>query len=637
MEGSCGAVDSSHWTTPNCAADSGVAALLFTTLISTLMQSQKKIGDYSNLPRDTPQLLPEYDFIVVGAGSAGSVVASRLSEVEDWNVLLLEAGGDPPPEADVPLLVFNLQGTDVDWQYWTQSEEGYCQGFENRRCFWPRGKVLGGSSILNAMMYARGTTRDYDEWAEAGNTGWSFEDVLPYFKKSEDLNSETILAQKDLAEFHGTGGHLTVGPYSSDHPIISALLKSGEEMGYKLTDDFVFNDILGFGEILGTVRNGTRCDTAKAFLAPARERKNFHLLRNALVTKVLINPETESVYGVQFQKDGKIQEVKSRKEVIISGGSINSPQILMLSGIGPKDHLKEVGVHPIIKDLPVGKNLQDHVTFMAVVHSILKSNPNIFSASDKILDEIYRYLIDRKGLLSTTGITNLNGFLNTKKAPEELETSDLPDIQLIHVFAPINDTLLFPQFIGNLHFNEEIHQSYIKKIFESNLLIQIPTLLKPKSKGEILLKSTDPTEHPLIYARYFSDPEDLETLVSGIEFAVKRAETNAMKSLEAELQQLDLPGCEVHPFNTRDYWKCAARHMASTLYHPVGTCKMGPASDPEAVVDPSLKVHGVKGLRVADGSIMPSIVRGNTNAPIIMIGEKAADLIKQDWKKQERL
>ncbi|PNF21087.1 Glucose dehydrogenase [FAD, quinone] [Cryptotermes secundus] len=627
MEAAC--IAGSHWASasscPGSSEVSGASAVLFTSLLSTLIDSQRQLGNPDDYPHDaTFHLLDEYDFIVVGAGSAGSVVASRLSEVPHWKVLLLEAGGDPTPTSDIPALALHLQKTDLDWQYQTEPEEGMCQGFRDKRCNWPRGKVLGGSSVLNFMIYIRGMKGDYDAWAAAGNSGWSYEEVLPYFKKSEDMTSERLLRKHPNGKiYHSRGGPLTVQEYVAVQSG-QTLLEAAKELGYETLDDVNGEHQLGFSNTFSTTRNGTRCSTAKAFLSPIKFRENLHVAKHAHVTKILINYQTKTAHGVELRnREGKMVTVKFRNEVILSAGSINSPQILMLSGIGPQEHLNAIGTDTVVSNLRVGENLQDHLSFMGFVYNVKTSEKPELTP-----DIYYTYLTRRSGPLSLNlGITKI-GFIKTK-----LEKGERPDLQFLFVAGLANDTDLTKIFSTVFGLNDDTNESLQDILRYSDMILVLPVLLRPKSRGKILLNSENPYEYPKIFAGYLSDPEgrDLATMLEGIKFAERLMNTEVMKAKEAKQRKLFIEACEDLEFNSSEYWECALRHVATTVYHPVGTCKMGPSSDPSAVVDPELKVYGVKGIRVADASIMPTIVSGNTNAAIIMIGEKAADMIKKEW------
>jgi choline dehydrogenase-like flavoprotein len=626
MDGSC--VAGSHWTSasscPPGAGVSDIGTILFTSLLTNLIDSQKQLGNPDDYPEDAgTYLLDEYDFIVVGAGSAGSVVASRLSEVPEWKVLLLEAGGDPPPSSDIPKLFFALQGTDIDWKYKTEPKSGMCEGLKNGQCNWPRGKVLGGSSTINAMIYIRGMERDYDTWAKEGNYGWSYKEVLSYFKKSEDAK----WTKSDNLSHHARGGPLTVEQFESTD-VDEKILGATRELGYQVLQDINAENRLGFTVVQGTLRNGSRCSSAKAFLSPAKHRKNFHVSKHSHVTRILIDPDSKKAHSVEFRtQTGEIRVVQFKKEVIISAGTINTPQILMLSGIGPHEHLNNIGIKPLIKDLKVGENLQDHLLFPGSILTKKKSSLHQVSPSF-YQDLLYEYLTRRTGLLSTHYGTTVTGFIKTKYSEDER-----PDIQFHFLALLANDNQGMMFLTNGLGFTEESIHSLLEHLREKDVIFLVPVLLRPKSLGRILLSSTNPLEPPKIEPGYLSDPEDrdMETLLEGIKFTTDLINTEAMKADNATRQKIYLKRCENLEFNSRNYWECVLRQVSTTLYHPVGSCKMGPGSDPDAVVDPELKVHGVKGIRVADASIMPRIVSGNTNAPCIMIGEKAADMVKKDW------
>ncbi|KDR06741.1 hypothetical protein L798_03735, partial [Zootermopsis nevadensis] len=570
--------------------------------------------------RRTPAL---FYFVVVGGGTAGSVVAGRLSEVPDWNVLLIEAGGDPPKTSDIPAIFFSLQKTDIDWKYRTEPEEESCQGIKDGRCAWPRGKVLGGSSTINGMLYIRGMKGDFDDWAAAGNEGWSYEEVLEYFKKSEDFKPS---ANEDNYEpfYHGTGGPVSVQRFES-MDLAWSVMDAVKEAGYKQLNDINGPSQLGFAHLHGTLINGTRCNTAKAFLNPAKNRKNLHVLKHSKVTRIIIDPGTKVANKVEFSSnDGKLYQVNIKKEVIVSAGTINSPQVLMLSGIGPEEHLKEFGID-VIKDLKVGENLQDHLIFLGSVYNIRKSGKSQ-SSSLSFLDASYEYLTRRSGPLATHNGNTVTGFIRTK-----FSSNERPDIEIFCFIISANDTNAAATVGTSFGLADETIISLQEMSKEGDVVMLAPLLGQPRSKGKILLSSSNPSDNPKIYAGYLTDREDLDALLEGIEATTRIMQTGVMKSREARSRRLAVNSCEVFDFDSSSYWECMLRNIATSAFHAVGTCKMGPSSDPESVVDPRLRVHGVKRIRVADASIMPIIVATPTYATSIMIGEKAADMIKMDW------
>ncbi|KAJ9587730.1 hypothetical protein L9F63_018838 [Diploptera punctata] len=381
------------------------------------------------MPRDTSVFKPEYDFIVVGAGSGGSVVANRLTEVPGWSVLLLEAGGDENFLTDIPLLASYTQFMGLNWGYTTERDDKFCRGMVQGRCRWPRGKVLGGTSVINYMIYTRGNKRDYDQWEKLGNKGWSYNDVFPYFLKSEDIGIRELLN----SPYHSTGGYLNVQEAAYKTPLSPAFLEAGRELGHRVGDPSAESQ-LGFSYAQATIRNGTRCSASKAFLRPVRNRPNLYISKRAIVTKILINPKTNRAFGVEVVKNNRMFKVRARREVILSAGVFNSPQLLMLSGVGPREHLEELGI-PVLKDAKVGYNLQDHVSMAGLAFFV---NDSISLVESRlIVNPAYGldYLINRKGPLTLPGGTEAVAFYRTKHSNNSNpEDSDWPDLEI--VFAP---------------------------------------------------------------------------------------------------------------------------------------------------------------------------------------------------------
>ncbi|CAH0394237.1 unnamed protein product [Bemisia tabaci] len=474
----------------------------------------------------TRLLYPEYDFIIVGGGSAGAVLANRLTEIENWNVLLLEAGGDETEISDVPLLAAYLQLSQLDWKYKTEPSDSACLAMKNRRCNWPRGKVIGGSSVLNYMLYVRGNKKDYAHWESLGNPGWGPAEALYYFKKSED-NMNPYLSR---SPFHGTGGYLTITEAPWHTPLAAAFVQAGEEMGYP-NRDINGEFQTGFMVAQATLRRGARCSTAKSFLRPARLRPNLHIAMHSHVTRVLINPKTKIAYGVEFSRDEKINIVRARKEVILSAGSINSPQILMLSGIGPKSDLLKLSI-PVIQDLKVGHNLQDHVGLGGFTFLI---NEKISIVQDRIesVPSVLKYAMLGDGPLTVPGGVEALAFVNTKYANE---TEDYPDIEF-HLVSGSTNSDGGVQIRKAHGLTDEFYENVFAPINNQDVWSAIPVLLRPKSRGFIKLRSKNPFDYPVIIPNYFKENIDIKVLTEGVENCAgdEQDEDDAAVRLEAAL------------------------------------------------------------------------------------------------------
>lgn len=509
-----------------------------------------------------------------------------------------------------------MQKTEEDWGYRTEPSAFSCQGMKGGRCTWPRGKALGGTSTINAMQYVRGNKRDYDTWAELGNPTWDYNSVLTDFRKFEKW-----LVPELTDAGYGTSGELGITKYTCEQPIRSLIEKTAENLGIPTRD---VEDKFGYFDTPLTVEGGTRSNTAKAFLGTVKHRKNLKVALNAHATRIIFDENTAK--GVEVKIGDKLLTLKTRKEIIISAGSINSPQLLMLSGIGPRDHLETLNIK-VIRDLPVGENLQDHVTTCGVYLKI-EGDALIPLQPHEVLTELYKYFAFQTGEFTGISLTNFVGFINTKNL------TDYPSLQILHTVHFQNDDYLLKTMWSTIEAEEEIWKSLSEFNKRYNMLGVYPTLLQPKSVGKIVLNTNDPFEHPLIYSNYFTDEnsEDVKTIVEGIRFLQKLIATEPLSQYNPEILRLNIPNCKELIFDSDEYWECVVRNTAKTLYHPIGTCKMGPKSDPTAVVDSTLKVHGVKGLRVVDASIMPKIVSANTNAASILIGQKGADFIIRDYQ-----
>lgn len=525
----------------------------------------------------------EFDYIIVGAGSAGCAVANRLSENKDNKVLLIEAGRASHPVSRLPasfaLLIDNPL---ANWRYRSEPEENT----SNREIPIPRGKLLGGSSSINGLVFVRGQKLDYDTWAQMGNTGWSYDEVLPFFKKMENYQGKS-------SELRGKEGPLKVSEVSDRNPIYDALFKSGEVNGIPFNEDYNGEDQEGIGYTQTTIYKGERMSAEVAYLKPIKSRDNLTISTNSLVTKLLF--EGKTCIGVELKNKNKLTKFHALKEVILCGGAINSPQILELSGIGNPSILKEKNIDPIHKLMGVGENLRDHIA-PRIVYKVDK--PGI-AYNDKarglnLVKQVFKYVFKKDGFL-TLPSAPVVGFFKTRK---ELAS---PDIQ-VH-FIPYRVVLKD----GKRTLGKE---PGITCTVNQN---------RPESKGNIHIKSNNPEEYPSIKYNFLSNSLDRDTLVAGVKLIRNIMQSEPMKEFCSDEIQ---PGMD---FSSDANILQFIRDKAETVYHPSGTCKMG--FDQNAVVDKELKVHGIKGLRIADASIMPTLISGNTNAACMMIGERCADFI----------
>ncbi|AMO96788.1 GMC oxidoreductase family protein [Collimonas fungivorans] len=526
----------------------------------------------------------EFDFVVIGGGSAGSVMAGRLTEDPEISVCLLEAGGSGDSwMVKMPVGAVAMVPTRINnWAFETVPQPG----LNGRRGYQPRGKALGGSSALNAMVYIRGHRSDYDHWAQLGNSGWSFDDVLPYFKKSEH-NEQFSNA------WHGQDGPLWVSDLRSDNPIQQHYLEAARQAGYPLSPDFNAEQQEGLGVYQVTQKNGERWSAARAYLMPhLGPRSNLRVETGAYAERLII--EQGRAVGVEVRQGGMLRILRARREVILAAGAFQSPQLLMLSGIGDGTELRKLGIQ-VRHHLPgVGKNLQDHPDFVFCHKSDSLDTFGISaSGSLRMLKELKRFRHERRGML-TSNFAECGGFLKTRP--------DLPapNLQLHFVVAGVED--------------------HARKLHLGHGFSCHVCLLRPQSKGEVSLRNTNPQDAPLIDPKFLDHPQDLEDMVDAFKMTRKLLEAPALAAYSTrDIRTADAQSDE--------QIRAILRQHVDTVYHPVGTCKMG--VDQAAVVDPTLRVRGIQGLRVVDASIMPTLIGGNTNAPTIMIAEKAVDLIRQ--------
>ncbi|KAH8295022.1 hypothetical protein KR018_005943 [Drosophila ironensis] len=569
---------------------------------------------------DTTRFLPEYDFIIVGAGSGGSVVANRLSEIPSASVLLLEAGDQETFISDVPLTAALTQMTRYNWGYKADPTPNACQGLKGGVCNWPKGRGIGGTSLINFMLYTRGHRRDYDEWAAANNTGWSYDEVLPYFRKSERVGIPELYK----SPYHGRNGPLDVQYTDYRSQLLKAFLKSGRDMGYDITDPNG-EHLMGFSRSQATIRNGRRCSTSKAFIQPVVQRKNLHISMKSWVTKLIIDPVTKATTGVEFIKQRQRYVVGVRKEVILSAGTIASPQLLMLSGVGPADHLRELNIS-VVQDLPVGHNLQDHITLNGLVFVVNDSTVN----DARLLNptDIFRYIFAGQGPYTIPGGAEAFAFVRT---PSSTFAKDYPDMELVLGAGSLSGDR-FGTMRNLLGITDEFYETMFGDLQNKETFGLVPVLLRPKSRGRISLRSRNPFHWPRMEPNFMQHPDDVRAMIEGVEMILKLAKSKPMVKMGTRFHARPFPGCEHLKFASEAYWKCCLRRYGSSLQHQSGTCKMGPATEATSVVDSQLRVHGISGLRVVDASVMPNVPAGHTNAIVIMIAEKASDMIKNSWR-----
>ncbi|CAL7951226.1 unnamed protein product [Xylocopa violacea] len=577
-----------------CSANMGA---LFLTLVNSLLVSSPEIGDPCG--RVNPISVPDssYDFIVVGAGAGGAVVAGRLSEIENWRVLLVEAGPDEPAGSEIPSNLQLYLGGELDWKYQTSNESFACLS-SNGSCYWPRGRNLGGTTLHHGMAYHRGNPKNYEKW---GIKGWGWSDVLPYYLKSED-NREI---GRVSAKLHGTGGPNTVERLPYQPPFSWHILNAANEAGFGVIEDLAGTIPTGFTVAQTISRDGVRLSSVAAFVRPVAHRKNLHVAVNTVVTKVrMVGKQAK---GIEVLMNGKKRIVHAKREVILSAGTINTPQLLMLSGIGPREHLGSKKIQ-VVQHLPgVGENLHNHQSY-GLDFTLNEQYYMMFNESS-----VNQYIYNRTGPLAATGLAQVTGMVASN-----LTTPDFPDIQ---IFCAGYQAVCQPKLnIADLSAGGP------------NMSVRFSSVnVQPTSRGRITLKSNDPLDHPVIWSNDIATEHDLSVILQGLHAIMKLSQTPTMQKLGLTLKHEVVPQCSEHEVGSDDYWKCAIRWDTRPENHQTGTAKIGLPSDPMAVVDTRLRVYGVKGLRVADASVLPTVVSGNPVASYNMVGERAADFIKEDW------
>ncbi|XP_045215156.2 glucose dehydrogenase [FAD, quinone]-like [Mercenaria mercenaria] len=551
-----------------------------------------------------------YDYVIVGAGSAGSVLASRLSEDANYSVLLLEAGNhfDYDKNIHIPGLALSFLKTDLAWQFKSETENGIFLGLKDKKTVLPKGRLVGGTSAINACVYTRGNPFDFHEWVNKyGCKGWGYNDLLPFFKKAEDIKIPGLKTSK----YHGSGGPIAVsGVFST--PLGKYFMNAGKETGYTETD---YNGKIqeGFSRVQTNIRNGVRSSTGLEYLGKVGRRPNLDISTNSLVTKIQL--ELKIATGVYFIKQGRKQFVKAKRDIILSSGVFNSPQLLMLSGVGPKRHLQDLGIS-VETDLPVGQKFDDHVGIVlsAKINQSLSLTIDTFSGARPKIE----YMLFGTGPFTATSEVTAFMHIDQSKIGKER-----PDIQLF-----------FPPFIVGdnnfLNYNDSVAAELINNYINIPGFSAIIALLHPRSTGTVRLRSTDPFDSPILDTNHLKDKQDIEDLLAGIRMFEKLISTKSLQSIGADISINKASFCSHHTFRSDDFWRCMIHHIALNFHHSTSTCKMGRKDDPTSVVNVDLKVHGIKNLRVCDASVFPAVTSGNINAPVIAIAEKFANMLKKE-------
>ncbi|XP_045768769.1 glucose dehydrogenase [FAD, quinone]-like isoform X2 [Maniola jurtina] len=542
-----------------------------------------------------------FDFVIIGGGSAGCVVANRLTEVGSWRVLLIEAGDYPPYVSDVPALSILLGASYPDWNYYTMNDGLTAQGHEQGTIYQTMGKLLGGSSSINYMFYARGNKADYQEWAALGNRGWDWDSVLPYFKKSERLNNSHI-ARSESYSLHGTLGYLGITrPEWETHN--RKYLRAFGEVGHNILDDLNGFEQLGYSVPSYTI-DQLRQSAAIAFIRPIKDRPNLFILKSTLARKIIF--DGKRAVGVEVQeKDGSVKTLKAEKEIILSAGAVNSPKLLMLSGIGQRDHLEEMGIETLLNSPNVGANLQDHIIVPIMLTGKNTSTPILLSDL-KILRNMDRF-----------PAAAIMGYAALEK------NQTFPDYQVTAL--PFERGTIMPTLMCSNVFkwNDETCTALASSTDRETLFALI-TFLHPESRGKIRLKSKNPEDNPFIYADHLLNKKDLKKFARCLVDYTTVVNAEYFKNVKSEIVDLNVKQCKGLQFASKKYWECYILNLIASQYHLSGTCAM----DRNGVVDERLRVRGVESLRVVDASVMPKIVSGNTYAAVLMIAEKASDMIK---------
>lgn len=560
----------------------------------------------------------EYDFIVVGSGPGGCVVANRLSENPSVTVLLLEAGPRPTTIHTVPLYGQYADQPGFNWNYRLNPYPGSCLALKGQQCAYPLGKMLGGSSSLNYQIYARGNPADYDRWQSLGNNGWSYADLVPLFKR---LENTTLVHNVDRI-YRGVSGPLSVTHSEYRTELAKAFVEASGERGMP------FMDYNGASQIAvdytqATTSAGRRASAANAYLDPVKNRQNLHVMINSLVSKVIIDEETKTATGVEYIHRGESHRVLARREVILSAGPINSPQLLMLSGVGPKGDLERLNIS-VLADLPVGQNYEDHVSLPGIVYRVNDNEENI-NMRDISDEDVDRFVKRGTGKLSVPsaleGISFYHlGISNVSRTTPEIE----------FLFSGGRNELGYSGFTT---YRDEVYEAAFKPTEDPSVRVFSYFMLDlyPEARGRISLRGNSIHNPPIIEFTFLHSKRDMEVFLRGIRETLELAKTEAFQRKGAKINEMPLPDCARHGFGSDAYWRCYVRHMVRNNCHISGSARMGVKGNPQAVVDPELRVHGIGKLRVADSSIAPTQIAGHSQAVAYLIGEKMAEVLKRQW------
>ncbi|VEN41499.1 unnamed protein product [Callosobruchus maculatus] len=594
-------------------------------LTNMVQQLQDRAPSYS-LPTSYEQYMPRssdvsdfgtFDFIVVGAGGAGAVVASRLSEISNWRVLLIEAGDYPDNITAIPNMYLQVDFTRYNWNFATVPQTTACLGMVDRSCTAIRGRGVGGTTLTNGLVYSRGSFLDYNRLAqELNDNRWSYQNILPYFKRSEDFRPTDTTATT-VPSVHGYGGLLGVEYHLPRSPQLQAFFAANNELGYQFSD---YNDGIGLGHSPAQVntRGGMTHDTGTAFIMPFLNRTNLRVQLFSYATQIIID-KNKVARGVIFAdaKTKRLYRAFASKEVIVSGGSYQSPQLLMLSGIGPREHLESLGI-PVRQDLPIGSNLRNHNCYYGLNFRTNYTEPIL--PTRNVVEQFLR----GQGYYTTPGSNQGVAFYESQYS----RGTTYPDIEIM--FIPANATNELAR--TSYRMTNQTYQEMWGNIDFTNSFILYINALHTESRGTVRLRSSNPYEYPLIDPRFLSDPanKDITTIFEGVQIALSLMNTTAMRKIDVEIQSHPLTACAQYRLFSDDYWYCHIRQMTWDLYHPVGTCAMS-ASPETGVLDSEMRVWGIRGLRVADASVFPFTFGGHPVAAIVMAGERVSDLIRQDY------